>query len=90
MSVSFFSPYVSEAFGNERTKYSKWNETADEKNLGEIINSLGYILKVQFDLEKEKTWVEIGKRKFNKVGQIRRNENIVFNGAIYSFNNTAT
>lgn len=40
--------------------------------------------------EKEKTWVEIGKRKFNKVGQIGRNENIVFNGAIYSFNNTAT
>lgn len=52
MSVSIFSPYVSEAFGNESAKYSKWNETADDKNLGEIINSLGYILKVQFDLEK--------------------------------------
>lgn len=52
MSVSIFSPYVSEAFGKESAKYSKGNETADDRNLGEIIKGLGHILKVQFDLEK--------------------------------------
>lgn len=46
-------PYVSEAFGSASAsaKYSKWNESADDTNLGGIMNSLD-ILEMQFDLDK--------------------------------------
>lgn len=85
---SNFSPYVSEAFGSTSAKYSKWNESADDTNLGGIINSLD-VLKMQFDLDKWKTWAEVSKRKFNKVAYIGRNASIVFNWEKCSFNNIA-
>lgn len=46
-------PYVSEAFGSASAsaKYSKWNESADDTNLGGIMNSLD-VLEMQFDLDK--------------------------------------
>lgn len=34
------SPYVSKAFGSASAKSSKWNESADEMDLGGIMNSL--------------------------------------------------
>ena len=60
-----------------------------DKNLGETANSLGGILKMQFYLDKWKTWTEICKRIFNKVTLIGRNENRGFNWAKSSFSNTA-
>lgn len=44
-------PNVSEAFGSASAKYSKWNESADDINLGGTMNSLD-VLEMQFDLDK--------------------------------------
>ena len=70
-------------------KAHQWDESTGDKNLGDITNSLGGILKMQFYLDKWKTWTEICKRKFNKVTHIGRNENRGFIWAKSSLSNTA-
>lgn len=89
LSVCFnFFPYVSEAFENESAKYSKCNEPADDKNLGGVINSFVMFLKCNLILKNERHGLKSVK-KFNKVTQVGRDENITFNWAKSSFSNTA-
>lgn len=87
MSVSVSPTYVSEAFKSEMGKYSNGMSLQTIKNLGGITNSSGDVLKMQLDLDKQKTWPEIIKN--SKVAHLGRDENRVLNWVKCSFHSTA-